>query len=77
MVNCCVLVLQLAKHVYKASKIAATASTGKLELLREIGVDFPIDYTKYNFEDLPEKYDLVYDAVGENFELLNSYIYLV
>ncbi|XP_027923724.1 2-methylene-furan-3-one reductase-like [Vigna unguiculata] len=57
--------IQLAKHVYKASKIAATASTGKLELLREIGVDFPIDYTKYNFEDLPEKYDLVYDAVGQ------------
>ncbi|BAU01023.1 2-methylene-furan-3-one reductase [Vigna angularis] len=57
--------IQLAKHVYKASKITATASTGKLELLREIGVDFPIDYTKYNFEDLPEKYDLVYDAVGQ------------
>lgn len=58
-------VIQLAKHVYKASKIAATASTGKLEFLRELGVDLPIDYTKENFEDLPEKYDLVYDAVGQ------------
>ncbi|XP_028216488.1 2-methylene-furan-3-one reductase-like isoform X2 [Glycine soja] len=54
-----------AKQVYKASKIAATASTGKLELLRELGVDLPIDYTKENFEDLPEKYDLVYDVVGQ------------
>ncbi|KAG4914449.1 2-methylene-furan-3-one reductase [Glycine soja] len=58
-------VIQLAKQVYKASMIAATASTGKLELLRELGVDLPIDYTKENFEDLPEKYDLVYDVVGQ------------
>jgi len=29
-----------------------------------LGVDLPIDYTKENFEDLPEKYDLVYDVVG-------------
>ncbi|KAH1132213.1 hypothetical protein GYH30_011192, partial [Glycine max] len=42
-----------------------TASTGKLQLLRDLGVDLPIDYTKENFEDLPEKYDLVYDAVGQ------------
>ncbi|ESW23042.1 hypothetical protein PHAVU_004G014100 [Phaseolus vulgaris] len=57
--------IQLAKHVYKASVIAATASTGKLELLRELGVDLAIDYTKHNFEELPEKYDLVYDTVGQ------------
>lgn len=25
----------------------------------------PIDYTKENFEDLPEKFDVVYDTVGE------------
>jgi len=54
--------------------IAATASTAKLEHLRELGVDLSIDYTKYNFEDLPEKYDLVYDAVGETFEPMNLYL---
>ncbi|XP_027358775.1 2-methylene-furan-3-one reductase-like [Abrus precatorius] len=59
-------VIQLAKHVYGASKIAATASTGKLQLLRNLGVDLPVDYTKENFEDLPEKFDLVYDLVGES-----------
>ncbi|KAK7266105.1 hypothetical protein RIF29_18745 [Crotalaria pallida] len=59
------LVIQLAKHVFGASKIAATASTAKLELLRELGADFPIDYTKENFEELPEKFDVVYDAVGQ------------
>ena len=56
---------QLAKHVFGASKIAATSSTGKLELLRNLGADLAIDYTKEKFEDLPEKFDLVYDAVGE------------
>lgn len=60
---------QLAKHVFGASKVAATASTGKLELLRSLGADLAIDYTKQNFEDIPEKFDVVYDAVGKIFEL--------
>ncbi|KAF7819594.1 2-methylene-furan-3-one reductase-like [Senna tora] len=58
-------VIQLAKHVYGASRIAATSSTAKLELLRSLGADFPIDYTKHKYEDLQEKFDVVYDAVGE------------
>ncbi|KAJ1416494.1 Quinone oxidoreductase/zeta-crystallin, conserved site [Sesbania bispinosa] len=58
------LVIQLAKHVFGASKVAATASTAKLELLRNLGADLPIDYTKENFEELREKFDVVYDAVG-------------
>ncbi|KAI4346983.1 hypothetical protein L6164_007840 [Bauhinia variegata] len=57
-------VIQLAKHVFGASKIAATSSTKKLELLRNLGADLPIDYTKEKFEELPEKFDLVYDTVG-------------
>jgi len=44
--------------------VAATSSTGKLDLLRNLGADLAIDYTKENFEDLPEKFDVVYDAVG-------------
>ncbi|XWS30352.1 hypothetical protein CRYUN_Cryun24cG0109900 [Craigia yunnanensis] len=59
------MIIQLAKHVYGASKIAATSSTGKLDLLKSLGADLPIDYTKENFEDLPEKFDVVYDAVGQ------------
>ncbi|XVE83956.1 hypothetical protein DITRI_Ditri16bG0130400 [Diplodiscus trichospermus] len=59
------LIIQLAKHVYGASKIAATSSTGKLDLLKSLGADLPIDYTKQKFEDLPEKFDVVYDAVGQ------------
>ncbi|KAL3501188.1 hypothetical protein ACH5RR_035637 [Cinchona calisaya] len=59
------LVIQLAKHVFGASKVAATSSTGKLELLKSLGADLAIDYTKENFEDIPEKFDVVYDAVGQ------------
>lgn len=55
---------QLAKHVFGASTVAATSSTSKLELLKSLGADLAIDYTKGNFEDLPEKFDVVYDAVG-------------
>ncbi|RDX69010.1 2-methylene-furan-3-one reductase [Mucuna pruriens] len=60
------LVIQLAKHVFGASKVAATASTAKLDFLRNLGADLPIDYTKENFEDLAEKFDVVYDTVGQS-----------
>ncbi|MED6134951.1 hypothetical protein PIB30_041763 [Stylosanthes scabra] len=66
------LVIQLAKQVFGAAKVAATASTGKLELLRKLGVDLPIDYTKENFEELPEKFDFVYDTVGETEKALKA-----
>ncbi|KAL5725163.1 2-methylene-furan-3-one reductase [Ranunculus cassubicifolius] len=59
------LAIQLAKEVFGASKVAATSSTGKLEFLKSLGVDLAIDYTKENFEDLPDKYDVVFDAVGQ------------
>lgn len=59
------LVIQLARKVFGASTIAATSSTGKLEFLKSLGTDISIDYTKQNFEELPEKYDVIYDAVGQ------------
>ncbi|XP_015879177.3 2-methylene-furan-3-one reductase [Ziziphus jujuba] len=59
------LAIQLAKHVFGASRVAATASTAKLDLLRSLGADLAIDYTKEKYEELPEKFDVVYDTVGE------------
>ncbi len=59
------LVIQLAKHVFGASRVAATSSTGKLEFLKSLGTDLAIDYTRENFEDLPEKFDVVFDNVGQ------------
>lgn len=63
---------QLAKHVFGASRVAATSSTGKLELLKSLGADLAIDYTKENFEELTEKFDVVYDAIGK---ILYNYNY--
>ncbi|GLT43443.1 hypothetical protein SLA2020_173900 [Shorea laevis] len=60
------LLIQVAKHVFGASRVAATSSAGKLDLLKKLGADLAIDYTKENFEDLPEKFDVVYDAVGQS-----------
>ncbi|KAF7821985.1 2-methylene-furan-3-one reductase-like [Senna tora] len=53
--------------VLGASKIAATcrSSTGKVERVRRLGAELPIDYTKQNFEHLSEKFDVVFDTVGE------------
>uniref|UniRef100_A0A0D9X7E9 Enoyl reductase (ER) domain-containing protein n=1 Tax=Leersia perrieri TaxID=77586 RepID=A0A0D9X7E9_9ORYZ len=59
------LAIQLAKQVFGAAKVAATASTPKLELLKSLGADLAIDYTKENFDQLPDKYDVVFDAVGQ------------
>ncbi|KAK4763928.1 hypothetical protein SAY87_013366 [Trapa incisa] len=59
------LVIQLAKHVFGASRVVATSGPRNLELLKSLGADSAIDYTKENFEDLPEKYDVVYDAIGQ------------
>ncbi|TKY55319.1 2-methylene-furan-3-one reductase [Spatholobus suberectus] len=66
------VVFVIAKHVFGASKTAATASTGKLELLRNLGADLPIDYIKESFEELPEKFEVVYDAVGQSEKALKA-----
>ncbi|KAI6700676.1 hypothetical protein NL676_015000 [Syzygium grande] len=41
------------------SRVAATSSIGKLNLLKSVGADLAIDYTKDNLEDLPEKFNIV------------------
>jgi NADPH:quinone reductase-like Zn-dependent oxidoreductase len=54
--------VQLAK--WKGARVLATASTKNQELLRELGVDEPIDYTKQKFEDVARDVDLVLDLIG-------------
>jgi len=54
--------VQLAK--WKGAHVLATASTKNQELLRELGVDEPIDYTKQKFEDVARDVDLVLDLIG-------------
>ncbi|KAH6805228.1 Oxidoreductase [Perilla frutescens var. frutescens] len=57
--------MQIAKHVFRASIIGATCSTAKVEIVKSLGADLVIDYNKQNFENLPEKFDVVYDTIGQ------------
>src|SRR6476660_3118686 len=54
--------VQLAK--WKGAHVFATASTKNQDLLRELGVDEPIDYTQQRFEDIARKIDIVLDTIG-------------
>ncbi len=55
-------VLQLAK--WKGAYVIAVASGKQESILRELGADEFIDYTKNNAEDVVADLDLVVDAVG-------------
>ncbi|CAM6093143.1 unnamed protein product [Calypogeia fissa] len=59
------LAIQLAKHVFKAAKVAATASTPKVDFLKGLGADIVIDYRKEDPKDHPDKYDIVLYLVGK------------
>jgi NADPH:quinone reductase-like Zn-dependent oxidoreductase len=54
--------VQLAK--WKGAYVFATASTKNQDLLRELGVDEPIDYTEQRFEDVARNIDVVLDTIG-------------
>jgi len=54
--------VQLAK--WKGAYVFATASTKNQDLLRELGVDEPIDYTEQRFEDVARNIDIVLDTIG-------------
>ncbi|XP_027159276.1 2-methylene-furan-3-one reductase-like [Coffea eugenioides] len=60
------LAVQLAKHFYGASLVTATTSTPKVEFVKGLGADKVVDYRKTKYEEVEEKYDLVYDTIVDS-----------
>jgi NADPH:quinone reductase-like Zn-dependent oxidoreductase len=62
--------VQIAKA--RGARVIATASTVNQDLLKQLGADVAVDYTKTKFEDVAKDVDAVLDPVGKE-TLARSY----
>ena len=56
--------VQLAKHF--GARITAVCNTKSIDLVKSLGADVVIDYTKKDFTQCGEKFDVVLDSVGKS-----------
>ena len=55
--------IQIAK--LRGAKVYSTASTANQDLLKELGADVAIDYTKQKFEEMVKDVDVLLEAAGK------------
>ena len=57
--------VQIAKTIYN-TEVTGVCGTSNVDMVKGLGSDFVIDYTKEDFTKNGQIYDVIFDAVGKN-----------